>query len=1530
MANGEAEKKNIAKLEFNIQGAISDLETIDNKLKSIASSSEAYAKKIGTNLKGSIDVSNMINTKDLEKNLTSATKLTEKQVQKLSYVEQKANIEKNAKIEADNIKHQNRLEEINQRQLKSTQTIYEKISNYAKTYLIYQGFNELKSATSELIQEMVDLEYQMVQIERVLNDSSLDIDNYRDRLIQLAYDYGNSFDNVADITLRLAQAGFDANESLALTEKTLLALNTAELNATQATSDMVAVMSQWGLMTGTANEQAKAYGEIIDKINKVADNFPTTSEDILNALKKTSSAFNLAGASIDETIAMITAAEVASQRGGKAIGTAMNSIIQQLKDAGRLSTMESLGLDVYTDTTKSEFKSIIEIIAQLSEKMEQLKKEGKENSVEMQNLLEVFTVFRRNVGAGLLNEMAGEDSTYAQVLNTSLNSVGYSLQENEKHMKTAKAAQEQFNAELLKLKTSVWEGGVEEVFRSILLLGTNAMGGIKQLTDTFGALPVAIGAATLALSLLSKKMKLASYDAEKGTINVKGFIGSIGNIKANVKEINRLQNSLRGVSNTSKVSFGTMVKNMTAYGAKATMATAKTLALKTATMALNVAASLAATAGIMLLTTAIQEMMSKQAAAIQLQEDAIQSTEEQVEKQQEQVESLKEMISTYDELGNKQSKTPEEVTKLYEIQTKIKNILGEQAETIDLINGKYEDQRKILDKISIEEQEKLVEEKRKLYEQKANAGVGYELPSWVSKTFGDKDYEKVLGDYFPNQNLKEYMESMDVQEAIGQFEQWEKVLREVQSESVEMANTYNWVTTVLNDLKNNTKEETEALEDLNEESAKLDIMKMFPEGSIKNAEDFQNAIKRINEESFETANLAEYRERLENIIYDQYPEFATQAELAAGNLSFLDTTLNTHLTSLQNYADQYAILRNAQDEYNESGQLTISTLQNLINNDLLQYLSLQNGQLQINAQSMLDAAEGVKVKAIEELKDAAAMDIQKLATGDLNSISNVAKGAIAGVGTNAEVAGNKAQTASGQILELAASIDAAVKAGEGNLGEGLNLENFKQQAQAIKDAYMGIAKNISAINITSASYSPQTARSSGSSGSSSAAAAQAKREAEAAAKAAQEAEEKAYKERLEKFKDYMDEKERLEKRWVDKQKELGLLSNEDYLYITQQRIERHKKYLEEIKKATWMNQEDRLELEKEYSEKIEDLQVDYIGYLKEQLDEEISAIEEANEKKIDLIEEEADKRIEALRKVEDENDRIRTKEEYLQNRKTHLDDIAYWEQRTGREAQEALKEAKANLEELDKEWEQQLEDWSIEDQIKAIEEERDAQIKAIEDTQAAEIKSIEDIYDAKVKLFAETGQIIYEGSVIQSQNLYNAYKENFIDPISKDLANLNKVEAPVTPSTPQTPQQQYETYTIKYGDTLSQIARNFGTTIEKIMAANPYVTNKNRIYAGKTLQIPKFHEGGIVGGNQEAFALLKPHEVILKPEWADGINKLAKLARTNENSITNNSTVIEVKGDLVRIDANIKDKTDAEYLTRRVEKILKDKFNIKK
>ena len=52
------------------------------------------------------------------------------------------------------------------------------------------------------------------------------------------------------------------------------------------------------------------------------------------------------------------------------------------------------------------------------------------------------------------------------------------------------------------------------------------------------------------------------------------------------------------------------------------------------------------------------------------------------------------------------------------------------------------------------------------------------------------------------------------------------------------------------------------------------------------------------------------------------------------------------------------------------------------------------------------------------------------------------------------------------------------------------------------------------------------------------------------------------------------------------------------------------------------------------------------------------------------------------------------------------------------------------------------------------------------------------------------------------------------------------------------------TYEVRWGDTLTGIARRFGTTIEAILAANPRVTDRNRVYAGTVLTIPGSTSGG--------------------------------------------------------------------------------------
>jgi LysM repeat protein len=51
------------------------------------------------------------------------------------------------------------------------------------------------------------------------------------------------------------------------------------------------------------------------------------------------------------------------------------------------------------------------------------------------------------------------------------------------------------------------------------------------------------------------------------------------------------------------------------------------------------------------------------------------------------------------------------------------------------------------------------------------------------------------------------------------------------------------------------------------------------------------------------------------------------------------------------------------------------------------------------------------------------------------------------------------------------------------------------------------------------------------------------------------------------------------------------------------------------------------------------------------------------------------------------------------------------------------------------------------------------------------------------------------------------------------------------------PNTMPQTYTVKKGDTLSKIAKKYGTTWQNLMKLNPAITNPNKIYVGQTIGI---------------------------------------------------------------------------------------------
>lgn len=114
--------------------------------------------------------------------------------------------------------------------------------------------------------------------------------------------------------------------------------------------------------------------------------------------------------------------------------------------------------------------------------------------------------------------------------------------------------------------------------------------------------------------------------------------------------------------------------------------------------------------------------------------------------------------------------------------------------------------------------------------------------------------------------------------------------------------------------------------------------------------------------------------------------------------------------------------------------------------------------------------------------------------------------------------------------------------------------------------------------------------------------------------------------------------------------------------------------------------------------------------------------------------------------------------------------------------------------------------------------------------------------------------------------------EGFIDyaPVIKS-AGLNHLSGD-SPAPSPSPAPEYITYVIQPGDTLSEIAQRYGTTVSTLTSLNG-ISDPNKIYAGNTLKVPE-SEGG-----SAQYYTIRPGDTLsgIAQKFGTTVNALASL-----------------------------------------------------
>lgn len=1082
-----------------------------------------------------------------------------------------------------------------------------RLSDKAKWMIAYQIVSLIQQAFGNVIGTIKTTEDAVVELQRVLNDDSLSNTTISDKLYDIAYRYGQSFENVQETAILFAQTGKDWNEVLQATEATMLGLNTAELDVTTATQGLIAVMAQFHV-------EADDLESVIDKINITADNFPVTSEKIVAALQRAGgTAYNF-GLTLEETIGIITALSEATGRSGENIGTALNSLISfSMKESSLKKFSEFLGgmdlsnydvLEIW-QLLGAEIDKSGETLAKLmasSKEFEELFSEEmataigltEEYNAAMMNSEDVYSTvgtYRQNYFIGLLNNI----STAQEAIEGMIGAEGYSLTENEKYMKTLTAQWEQLVVSAQELAVAFGNAGFLELLKWI----TDATTSVLKLTKSVGGLTTIIsGLATVFLAVKKSKFEEQLFEFNKNAEEGTKYFGRFRTA------INTFVNSLR--------------------------------AGQTATEAFSLAmGTLKITTGdvIAIIGLAVTAFSAISGAVNDYKDSMKEARSEAVETGKESIKQAKEMFKAYDEYQkNKSDGSKRDRAKLDLFES-----LGYNEDQMKFILKDYDSLNEAIDDLMEKKHEQLKLDAEIAVHEAKNQWRDIELPESKDIVL---DYEKVKN-------------------SLGDVRKELKIIEDEYSGFTLFPFLTERVNTV-DKAKEKIKLFGKVIEQLkgNFSTAELAENKFYL-ALVNTQKAYQNWITTVEEAEYELEQFGEVSDETKEKLSGAQKEFeeaqesldgmSESIEDAADKVKTLSYAFDEVSGKVDSFQSAYSSIVDIVEDYNETGILTADMLQTLLSMDseYISLLDIKGGKLGINEEALgnLISQNDIYLQQLVALK----------AAEEAEAIAAEMKAAIDANLTYAEYeAGQAATVHAGELYELVTAMMSGTASAEDlangllNVGRsaGLSagyLEAFKNKMTGILQSYISLAKLTQKGNLNTY-WSPSSSGSS-------------------KEKERLNAEKKAWEEKKKSVKEYYDnltdsvkkQKEESDKYYdslidsLKKQQEANDRINEqmDY-YLSRQKILTNLEQAESRSGVEWREkeveyQQDLIDLDEDWRRKQEDWkiddQIDQLNEMKKAADEmfdaqidNLKAMQEAAVSEIDTAIEKLNEQVQNLSK----------------------------------------------------------------------------------------------------------------------------------------------------------------------------------------------------------------------------------------------------------------------------------------------------------
>lgn len=190
------------------------------------------------------------------------------------------------------------------------------VSGAKRLATMYLSFHDLLRYARKGVGYVKEIDLAMTELKKVTDETDASYKQFLDDASGTAAIIGSTISDFTEATATFARLGYSMEESASMAETAIIYKNVADgLDSVEESSEsIISTMKAFGI-------EANDTMSIIDRFNAVGNNFAITSAGIGEALQRSASALYSAGNTIDESVALVTAA---------------NSVIQNPEQVGEM------------------------------------------------------------------------------------------------------------------------------------------------------------------------------------------------------------------------------------------------------------------------------------------------------------------------------------------------------------------------------------------------------------------------------------------------------------------------------------------------------------------------------------------------------------------------------------------------------------------------------------------------------------------------------------------------------------------------------------------------------------------------------------------------------------------------------------------------------------------------------------------------------------------------------------------------------------------------------------------------------------------------------------------------------------------------------------------------------------------------------------------------------------------------------------------------------------------------------------------